>query len=207
MSRFIRLFVPLLIRVFDSLSQDTPPIKVISTLAAVALVSSDDDLLEASISELHSLSAPRILAEDTRGTVASVLAAHALVESDLDGAIQELEKPTLASATDILSRNKLAKMLIVAGRAEEALSILLVDEPDRDFSQELDNTGARKLAGVAGQVGVATRSETLRLKGIAKILNADESGVSELMASVRVCPWDEENWEAVAWGKRILSEL
>jgi len=169
----------------SSLSQDSPPVTVINTLAAVALVSSDSDLLEAAISELQTIPAARVIAEDPEAHVPLVLSTNALNASDPEEAIAALQTALHTVPTDHITRNRLASLLISNERVEEAAELLNV-ELGRD---------------------VGVKSEGMRLRGIAKILAGDEGGLSDLEGAVRVCPWDVKGMEGVAWGRKILDEL
>jgi superkiller protein 3 len=168
-----------------SLSQDSPPVAVINTLAAVALVSSDSDLLDAAISELQAIPAGRVVTEDPESHVPLVLSTNALVRSLPEEAISALQTALHMVPTDHLTRNRLAKLLIANEKVEEAVELLNVD--------------------FGGDVRV--KSEGMRLRGVAKILAGVDGGLSDLVGAVRVCPWEVKGMEGVAWGRKILDEL
>lgn len=158
---------------------------MINTLAAVALVSSDSDLLEAAISELQTIPAARVVAEDPESHVPLVLSTNALVDSQPEEAISALQTALHMVPSDLVTRNRLAKLLIANEKVDEAVELLNVDL-GKDTS---------------------AKSEGMRLRGIAKILAGGEGGLSDLMGAVRVCPWDVRGMEGVAWGRKILDEL
>ena len=176
-------------RLIRSLSQNSPPVKVVNTLAAVALVSSDPDLLEAAISELQTIPAQRVIAEDRESLVPLVLSTNALVEGHPDDAVKALETALHLSPLDFTTRNRLAKLLIADGKVDEAVALLTIDH------------------SVYKTLSVDDKSELLRLRGAARLVAGDGEGMSDLMGAVRVCPWDVKGLEGVAWGRKVLSEL
>jgi superkiller protein 3 len=170
-----------------SLSSDHPSIRVISTLAAVAITSSDADLTEAAISELHQQTAEAKLAQDPAGQADLVLFLHslALESEESEAALSILESAVQIRPTDPIARNRLAKALVATGRYDEA-SIILDGVTSRD-----------------GQVF----SEALRLKGVAQAVSGESSGLEAIQKSVVVRPWDEAGWEALAWTRKAQAEV
>ena len=121
------------------------------------------------------------LAESHRGEVSMVLSTHALARNLPDDSLKALEQAVHLSPSSALARNRLGHMLIAMGKAEEAVRIL----------------------SEAGGESVSIKSETMRLRGIAKVMSGDvEGGVSEVTAAIRVCPWDEKNWQGMAWARK-----
>ena len=72
-------------------------------------------------------------------------------------------------------------MLIASGKADEAIGILSAHDKVDDVEMVAD---------------------TARLKGIAEVLRGDEEGLGRLQHAIRVRPWDEAGWEALAWGRK-----
>lgn len=175
------------------MSSENPSIKVISTLAAVAITSSDADLIEAAISELSTQSPESKLAQDPAGHSDLVLFLHALSEggeADHDQAISVLEQAVQMRPYDVIARNRLAKAMIASGRYEEATSVL---------------------EGVGSADG-AVLSESLRLKGVAEIVGGGEEGESGggfgmIQKGVVVRPWESAGWETLAWAKKVQVEI
>jgi hypothetical protein len=62
-----------------SFGQEAPSIEAITTLAAIAATTEDEDLLDASLSELNALALDRRTAKDPAGKVELLLAHHALM--------------------------------------------------------------------------------------------------------------------------------
>jgi superkiller protein 3 len=169
-----------------SLSSENPSIQVISTLAAVAITSSDSDLIEATISELQTQSPHNKLFNDPAGHSDLILFLQALRTSE-DSAIEVLESSVISKPYDLVARNRLAKGLIASGRYEDAIHAL-------------------EVLGGDGQV----LSEGLRLRGIAEIVGGADEGVGGLrlvQKSVLVRPWDEAGWEALAWARKAQLDV
>lgn len=158
-----------------------------NTLAAVALVSSDADLLDAAISELKTVPGDKIAREDPESHVPLVLSSHALVNQKPEEAIQVLESALNLVPTDIKTRNRLAELLIATQRAEEAVALLSFE--------------------LGSQVGPEIKSEMIRLRGLARMVAGDEAAMSDLSAAVKMSPWDQRAWKGVAWGRQVAHEL
>ncbi|WVQ72893.1 hypothetical protein IAR50_002454 [Cryptococcus sp. DSM 104548] len=169
----------------ECLSRENPSLSVISTLAAIAVVSADSDLIEASMSEL--LSRPiseRVQDLSDQGDL--VLYLHALAEGREEDAYEVLQDATRAAPGSQKIRNRLAEALIKASKSGDALRALEVP---------------------GGKDGtVESKAEGDRLRGLAELLEGEGKGVKMLKRSVMLAPWEEENWHALAWGKKVADE-
>jgi superkiller protein 3 len=168
-----------------SLSQERPPIKVVSTLGVIALVSSDEDLIDAALSELRSLPLERRALDDPSCRTDLVLYTNAIAQGDDQEALAILEAAVRIEPSSSSTRNKLANSLIATDKAEEAIGLLALQERGDDST---------------------TVAETLRLRGIAEILGGDEEGVRRLQQAVRARPWEESGWQALTWGRTTVAE-
>ncbi|WWC62437.1 uncharacterized protein I303_105033 [Kwoniella dejecticola CBS 10117] len=167
----------------ECLSQERPSLKVISTLAAIAVVSSDVDLVEAAMSELQSRPLETRIKEDPTGQSDLVLYLHALSEGRPDEAHAILEKAVQAKPADVSARNRLAEAFIQAGKAKEAVEVL----ESMDKVEDVEDKAASQ-----------------RLRGTAEILDGREEGLSRLQKSVMVAPWEEEEWNVLSWGRKMV---
>jgi superkiller protein 3 len=163
----------------ECLSQDKPPIKVITALAATAISSNDEDLIEAALSELQQIPLERLGEEDPKGQTTLVRYAHALIQGE--DAVQVLEGAVHASPSDEVARLRLAKGLIRDDKAGEAVGIL----------------GTRQ-----GKESV----DGMRMRGVAELLDGEEGGLRKVQKAVRGRPWDVEGWEALAWSRKMVAE-
>jgi superkiller protein 3 len=172
----------------SSLSSENPSIQVISTLAAVAITTSDSDLIEATISELNTQSPETIYHNDPAGHSDLILFLNSLLTDESEeSAIQILESAIISRPYDTLARNRLAKALIASGRYEDAASAL---------------------EGVGSADG-AVLSESLRLRGVADIVGGgdDTAGMGLVQKSVVVRPWEAAGWEALAWARKVQVDV
>lgn len=171
----------------SSLSHEHPSIQVISTLAAIAVITSDEDLLDASISELTTSPLSARLA-DRKGLSDLVLSSQALADGDTVKALAILESAYLTRPSSTVDRNRYVQLLIQTENFDTALEIL-------------------KLNGNSEKLDATETSETLSLKGVAGVLAGDEGGLKDLQKAVMLSPWDERCWEGLAWGKKIMHEV
>lgn len=171
------------------MSSENPSIKVIATLAACAITSSDEDLIEAAISELHTRSPQTKLLQDPSGQSDLVLFLHSLSLAESSEqqaeAVQILEKAVMERVNDPVARIRLAKALVASGQYEEAK--FLTD-------------------GLASHDG-ATRSEALRLTGVAQIVSGESDAMGMVQKSVVVRPWEQAGWEALAWTRGLQQDI
>lgn len=173
--------------IIASLSSEHPSIKVIATLAAVAITSSDADLIEASISELHQQSPEAKLSQDPVGQSDLVLFLHSLAQSPdaPEDALDILESAVQLRPSDPIARNRLAKAFIASGRYEEANDVL-----DGVMSRDGD-----------------VLSEAYRLKGIARVAAGEEGAGEIVQKAVLIRPWEEKSWEALTWSRQVEAEV
>ena len=157
-------------------------------MAAVAITSSDSDLIEATVSELNTLSPETIYHHDPAGHSDLILFLNSLLtDESQESAIQILESAIISRPYDIVARNRLAKALIASGRYEDAGSAL------------------EGIGSADGEV----LSESLRLRGVADIVGGgdDTVGMGLVQKSVVVRPWDAASWEALAWARRVQVDV
>lgn len=166
-----------------SLEHEETSAKVLAALGAVALGSNDTDLIDAAVSELKSLPDDRRAFQDPSGWGDLVLYANALVQGDEAAALGALEAAAVFNPAAPSPRNRLAAAYLEAGKTAAAVT-LLGSHRDRDVSDS------------------AAADRTL---GIAATLEGDES--SALQRAVLLEPWNEKNWEALAWARRAAVEV
>ncbi|WWC88759.1 uncharacterized protein L201_003672 [Kwoniella dendrophila CBS 6074] len=169
----------------ECLSQEKPSLKVISTLAAIAMVSSDSDLVEAAMSELQSRPVQSRIKEDPAGQSDLVLYLHSLIEGKSEEAHKILEQAAEVSPSSIKARHRLAEAFIQSDKANEAIYVL-------DGTWKVDD--------------VEAKAELERLIGVAQIQDGVQEGVSKLQKSIMVAPWADDGWNALAWGKKLVAE-
>lgn len=162
-----------------SLSGDSPSLKVIATLGAIAISTSDDDLLEAVTSELASLP-PHKRAEDRSDLAGLVLTSNFIIRDHVEEAITALSTSLQTDPWNVAIRARLAKLYLSTGLAEDAANLLLMDLRD-------------------------TEGKLVGLRAVARLMNADEGGFGEVQKAVRARPWESEAWEQLSWAGGIRS--
>lgn len=170
---------------YYSLARERPSLGVISTLAAIALVSSDADLTNAAVSELLT----RPIAErvqDPSGQANLVLYLQAISEGREEDAYNTLQSASQAAPASRSIRNRLVEALIKAGKSKEALDVLAVKNVKE------------------GTAEVKAKEE--RLLGIGELMEGDAKGMKGVVRSVMLAPWEDESWQALAWGKKVVEE-
>ena len=160
----------------ECLSSESPSIAVVTTLSAIALISSDDDLIEASISELCSIPGDRQSSEDPNDRVTDILVSSSLLQSDAEEAKGILEKAVHHNPSNTSQRTKLAKLLISTGDTSVGEAIL-----DMPF-----------VSGSSRE-----RSRLLHLQALSKMMRGDPTGLGAVQKAIKVCPWDREGWKAL----------
>ncbi len=115
-----------------------------------------------------------------------MLFAQALAQGDEQEALAILEAEVHVHPSKSSSRNRLAKMLIASGKAEEAIGVLAVQEKGDEAE---------------------VVAETHRLRGMAEVLSGGRSGLKSLQAAVRTRPWDDVTWQSLAWARKPVAEV
>jgi hypothetical protein len=159
--------------------EGNPGVRVIAALGAAGLGSGDADLVDAAVAELSGVPPSRRAAEDPAGGAALVQYASALVSGDQAAAVSALEAAAASDARPA-PRNALAAAYIAAGKPEAADTLL---------------------------AGAGADADAARLRGEALVLSGDDAGIAYLQRAVRLRPWDDSAWEALAWARRAVAEL
>ncbi|KAL7425055.1 Superkiller protein 3 [Cryptotrichosporon argae] len=153
----------------DSLAHEHPGADVVATVGALAILTSDADLVEAALAELHSL--------PPAGLAHVVLFVHALVEGRQDDALGVLETAVVSDPADARAKVDLARALLALGEAQGA------DEALAGF-----RTSDARLAADADVA-----------RGTARVLDADKPEGRAVERAVMLAPWEAGNWAALAY--------
>ncbi|WVO14451.1 hypothetical protein L204_102085 [Cryptococcus depauperatus] len=171
----------------ECLSLEKPLLSVISTLAAIAYMSEDGDLMEAIQSELLSRPLSERL-QDPFDQSDLVLYLYAVLEGRKEDALKMLEDAFRAAPASGRIRNRLSKAYIKSGKTKEALEVI---------SQEVCSE-----KGAVAEV----KAEEDRLRGIAELSEGHAKGTRRIARSVMLAPWEDEGWWTLAWGKKVTEE-
>lgn len=101
-----------------------PHLPIIATLGAMAVVASDDELLDAALAEVVKLPIHQQLELDPDGDVPDLQAAQCLLGGDTDGAVALSSRMAHAQPAPIAPRTELATRLVQSGRAAGAVGVL-----------------------------------------------------------------------------------
>jgi superkiller protein 3 len=146
-------------------------------LGAIAISTSDDDLLEAVTSELSSLP-PHRRAEDRSDLAGLVLTSNSVIHGDAEEAKTALATALQADPWNTEIRARLAELFLATGQSEEAANLLLMDMRE-------------------------TEGRLTTLRGMARLMNADEGGFGDVQRGVRARPWAGDAWEGLGWARGI----
>lgn len=152
-----------------------------SALGAIALCTSDSDLLDAVSSELGNAD-PHQRYMDRSDLAGLVLSTHSIVEGQPEEAVADLSKSLSADPWNPTIRARLAKVYLALDQAENARDVLYMDMRD-------------------------TEDELVSLRGVSRVRSGEKGGEKEVMRAVRARPWEEGRWRELEWAVRAAKDL
>ncbi|TFK87083.1 TPR-like protein [Polyporus arcularius HHB13444] len=171
-------------QLLQSIEYDPENLMAINTLAGMGILTDDDNLVDAALSELLSLPIDQRHERDPERDVTYLLVQHHLGQGDAQQAVAVAEKAVHAEPERIDVRRKLASLTLQSGESSAALAILGGSaQTHSDFAQ---------------------LRRSLALHSVALCL---ESGTGEEAAEalklaqkcVMLSPWDKHGWQVLAY--------
>jgi superkiller protein 3 len=148
----------------------------------MGILSADDNLVDAALSELLALPIERRRMLDPENNVPYLLAQHQLAQGDLNNSLAVYQRATFTEPSHVGLRTKLAELTLQRGEAHAALAIA---------------------QGVA-----AEGAEDVRQLGVLRVGAAGRGGDSgtalqQAQKAVMATPWDQRAWKALAYARAM----
>ncbi|KAG1761965.1 superkiller protein 3 [Suillus occidentalis] len=158
----------------DCITSDPENLMAINTLAGMGILTEDDGLVDAALSEILSLPIEQRHELDPRRDVTYLLVQHYLGLGDSDRAIKIAQKALHVEPSNLQMRREVASLLLRQGERDAASAIL---------------------ASVAPNQNVAEEKTTLSLSALARPTQSQRSAQKAIMLE----PGQLRNWQTLAY--------
>ncbi|KAH9083896.1 TPR-like protein [Lactarius deliciosus] len=170
-------------QLLDCITQDPENLMAINALAGMGILTDDDSLIDAALSELISLPLDLRHQRDPRRDFSYILRQHHLGQGDVTAALTEAQRAVHAEPARENARRELATLLLQTGKPAVARAVI---------SQGRDSD-------------IADLRQSIGLRAVAKAHSEDEESLKEAWSmahkSVILAPWDRRNWHVLAYVK------
>ncbi|EMD32118.1 hypothetical protein CERSUDRAFT_119089 [Gelatoporia subvermispora B] len=168
----------------QSIDSNPENLMAINTLAGMGILTDDDGLIDAALSEILALPIDQRHERDPNREVTYLLTQHYLAQDDARRALSIMQKAAFAEPAQPDIRRQLATLTLQEHKSSTALAVL---------------------SGAAEEGSIVDSRESLRLWAIAECINQhqdDEGGNSAkklAQKAVLLAPWEKCNWQALAF--------
>ncbi|KAH8093923.1 TPR-like protein [Cristinia sonorae] len=169
-------------QLLQSIETDPENLLAINALAGMGILTDDDSLVDAALSEILSLSIQERQERDPAGDVTYLLIQHHLSQGDIMQAISVAQKSVLAHPSHSKHKRQLATLSLQAGDVSSAQAIL----SSLSASSEEDLTQTR---------------ESVALQAIAE----ENARLAE--KAVMLTPWKEMGWQSLSYVRAKNAEV
>ncbi|KAF8270248.1 TPR-like protein [Lactarius quietus] len=170
-------------QLLECITQDPENLMAINALAGMGILTDDDSLIDAALSELISLPLDLRHRRDPRRDFSYILGQHHLGQGNVTAALSEAQRALHAEPARENARRELATLLVQIGEAAVARSIICQ-------GRESD---------------IADLRQSIGLRAVAKALSDDDESLKQARCmahkSVMLAPWDRTNWQVLAYVK------
>lgn len=169
-------------QLLQCITTDPGNLMAINTLAGMGILSEDDGLVDAALSEILALPLEQRRLLDPQKDVPYLLAQHQLGQRNLDGAVAVYQSAAFVEPSHVGLRTRLAELALQRGEPRAALALV---------------------------EGVATEgAEDTRRLGVLRVAAAGMSGNTEMAKQkaqhvVMATPWDRRAWAALAYSRSV----
>ncbi|KAH9978973.1 TPR-like protein [Lactifluus volemus] len=161
-------------QLLDCITQDPENLTAINALAGMGILTDDDSLIDAALSELISLPLDLRHRRDPQRDFSYILMQHHLGQGNLTAALSQAQMAMHAEPAREASRRTLATLLLQCGLPAVARPVI---------SQGRDS-----------DIGELRKS--IGLRAVATALSEDEPSLAK---RAHVAPWDQSNWKILAY--------
>ncbi|THH28528.1 hypothetical protein EUX98_g5655 [Antrodiella citrinella] len=164
----------------QSIESDPDNLLAINALAGMGILTDDDSLVDAALSEILSLSIQEREDRDPEGNVTSLLIQHHLSQGDVGQAMSTAQKAVAAHPSQSKSKRQLAVLAIQAGQTSSAQAVLTSLSAEEEFTVARDSAALQALVGSSDE---AQKGSSLRL----------------VQKAVMLAPWKTFDWRILAY--------
>ncbi|TFK54052.1 TPR-like protein [Heliocybe sulcata] len=170
-------------RLLECIADDSENLAAIAALAGMGILTDDDELLDATLSEITSLPVDRRHALDPARDVTQLLVEHDLGRNDISGALSTAQQALLHEPARQDIRRQTASLILQAGDAHSAQAIL---------------GGAQN----HGNIDELRKSSRLAAAALALDEQGDIAQARKIaQKSVMLAPWNADHWKTLAFAQ------
>ncbi|KAI0063698.1 superkiller protein 3 SKI3 [Artomyces pyxidatus] len=166
-------------QLLECITADPENLTAINALAGMGILTDDDSLVDAAVSEILALPPDKRRARDSQRDVAYLLTQHHLAQGDVGEARSHAQKAVFAEPARADGRRALAVLALQSGETAAARAVLAGAGSGADVEEARKTAGLRAIAEAEGGEG----DEARRLAQKAVLLE----------------PWNARNWEVLAY--------
>jgi len=182
------------LRVLECIASDPENLAAINILAGMGILTDDDGLLDAALSEVMALPIDQKNKLDSQRDVDYLLIQHGLSQGDTQQALSIAQHAVSVKPSSINLRSRLASLIIQNGNnAEEALALL-------NGVNNLDNNGHLEAA-----TSVLSIQAVAQVSNVGKDYNIDASRKAQQAILMR--PSDPRGWQTLAYLRARILKL
>ncbi|OCH91806.1 TPR-like protein [Obba rivulosa] len=171
-------------QLLQSIDSNPENLVAINTLAGMGILTDDDSLVDAALSEILALPLDQRHERDPNREVTYLLTQHHLAQDDAARALSVTQKAVFSEPTQLGVRRQLATLTLQQRRSNAALAVL---------------------AGAAEECSLVDLRESLRLRAVAECLDKRQGAQGAKNArrlaqkAVLLAPWEVRNWQTLAF--------
>ncbi|KAJ9117523.1 hypothetical protein QFC22_004373 [Naganishia vaughanmartiniae] len=177
-------------RLLESFSAEHHSASAMVSLSAIALMTDDDALTEAVMTEADELDEGALLLKDPRNLLRRFKALWKLSQGDVSAAERVLSRTVHSAPSSSRDRASLAGIMLSYRQTDIAHAILATDGNSSALEMSSDGGESSRLRGLAaaGCVGNGDQAER----------QAIPQSISEIQRAIKLRPWDPAAWQSLA---------
>ncbi|KAJ3913647.1 superkiller protein 3 [Lentinula edodes] len=168
-------------RLLECIAMDPENLTAINTLAAMGILTDDESLIDAALSEILTLPVDRKLELDPQRNVDHLLIQHYLGQDDAEKALRVAQSAVYADPGRLETRNQMAILLFQMQQHRSIVSVL--SGPSTEYS--LENESTLKLRAIAEALSMDNKANHTRAVHLAQ-------------KNIMIRPSNADNWRILA---------
>jgi len=172
-------------QLLDCITADPENLTAISTLAGMGILTEDDSLVDAALSEILSLPPDRRRARDPGRDVTYLLMQQHLEQNDIGRAKAEAQRAVFAEPADAGARHSFATLIRQSGNPAASLAVLA--------------TSAQRGSEDGSKNSIDEQRLMLALRAVVEADIGDNNALRTAQRAVGLSPWDRRAWASLAY--------
>ncbi|KZV61771.1 TPR-like protein [Peniophora sp. CONT] len=164
-------------QLLECITTDPENLTAINALAGMGILTEDEGLVDAALSEILALPLDQRRARDPRRDVTYLLTQQQLEQNNVAGARAEAQRAVHSEPANAAVRHSLATLVMQTGEISAAQAIL-ASGADTDMNEQRDALALRSVAEADADLALSLKAA---------------------QRAVMLAPWELKNWEALAY--------